>query len=244
MSNIIALPDSIINAISKPLPPEALKPHDQKSYLTVINAAFLMERLDDCFGIGGWHIDDEGIDWKEITTPGKNGPRQELYAIARVTLTITEYNLQFHAYGGNSNIDPGDSAKGAITDGFTSCCKQLGIGRHVWMNRDKRGAQDSKTNNYENTRAQGGRTSTPAPTPTTKPAPSGDAVKAATEFMGHYVFGTINDLNDALNGLTRSELQADVKKAAGIILTGHANRLAAAYDKEAGRYVKAPAVPV
>lgn len=237
MSNIISLPDDIIKAIAKPLPPEALKPHDQKSYLTVINAAFLMERLDDCFGIGGWHIDDEGIDWKEVTTPGKNGARQELYAIARVTLTIVEYNLQFHAYGGNSNIDPGDSAKGAITDGFTSCCKQLGIGRHVWMNKDKKGVQDSKTNNYGNTQGQGGKTSTPAPAPTSKPAPSVDAVKAATEFLGHYVFGTVNDLNDALMGLKKSELSADVKTAAGIIMKGHANRMGAAYDKEFGMYM-------
>ncbi len=231
MSNIINLPDPIVDAISKPLPPEALKQHPTKSYLSTINAAFLMERLDDIFGIGGWHLEDTGITW----VSDKNS---KPFACTKVTLTIVEYNLSFNAYGGSNNDDPGDMMKGAVTDGFTSCCKLLGIGRHVWM--DKKG-QDSKTNNYEPTRRQGGSATPPAPA--TKPAPPSEAVKAATEFLGHYVFGSVNDLNDALMGLKKSELSVEVKKAAGIILTGHANRMGATYDKEAGQYVKTP-VPV
>ena len=178
MSNIINLPDNIIEAISKPLPPEAIKPHPTKSYLDTINAAFLMKALDDIFGIGGWHISDEGITWIQ----DKNGKQ---FACTKVTLTLTEYNISFNAYGGSNNDDPGDMMKGAVTDGFTSCCKQLGIGRHVWM--DKKG-QDSKTNNYANTRTQGGAAQRPAASPaqpSPQPAPSYKGVKLSNiKFTG------------------------------------------------------------
>lgn len=229
MTNIIALPDNIIKAIQKPLPPEAVSPHPTLKFLDTINAAYIMERLDDCFGIGGWHIEDNGITWIE----DKNGKN---FACTKVTLTITEYNLSFNAYGGSNNTDPGDMMKGAVTDGFTSCCKQLGIGRHVWM--DKKGVPPTTYKRAE----------TPAPAakpaqPASPPVKAPDNVKLATEFLSNLVIGTIGDLNSALVSAKKSELSKGVKEAVWIMLKGHASRLKATYDESEAQFVpaKAPA---
>lgn len=111
-----------IDLLNKPLPPEALKQHPTKSFLTTINAIYVTERLNDVFGIGSWQTNVKHVD-----TIGK-------MVVVQTTLEIPEYGIHLECYGGNDNVDQGDAYKGAVTDAITKIGSWLGIGAHVWKN--------------------------------------------------------------------------------------------------------------
>lgn len=116
-----------ISLIKKPLPPEAVKQHPTKTYLSSIKAIYVVERLNDVFGIGKWNLSSEIIDNKTAMI------------VVKSTLTIPEYAIQLESYGGNDNggenskgHDLGDAYKGAVTDSLTKICSYLGIGMDVY----------------------------------------------------------------------------------------------------------------
>lgn len=111
-----------IDLLNTPLPPEALKPHPTKSYLTTINAIYVTERLNQVFGVGSWQTHINHVD-----TIGK-------MVVVQTTLEIPEYGIHLECYGGNDNVDQGDAYKGAVTDALTKIGSWLGIGAHVWKN--------------------------------------------------------------------------------------------------------------
>jgi len=115
-------------ALKKPLPTGAVKPHPTKTFLSSIKAIYVTERLNDVFGCGAW---TQAVE--HITTTDKS------MVVVKVTLTIPEYGVYIESYGGNDNggetsknFDLGDAFKGATTDGITKIGSYLGIGIDVF----------------------------------------------------------------------------------------------------------------
>lgn len=119
-----------INLLNKPLPPEAVKPHPTKNYLSSINAIYVTERLNQVFGVGQWQVHVE-----EVTTmpSGKN-----VMVVTKTCFEVEEYGIHLEAYGGNDNADLGDAYKGSMTDAITKIGSYLGIGADVWKDKDKK----------------------------------------------------------------------------------------------------------
>lgn len=116
-----------IDLLNTPLPPEALKQHPSKSFLTTINPIYVIERLNQVFGVGQWQVHVE-----EVTTmpSGKN-----VMVVTKTCFEVEEYGIHLEAYGGNDNADLGDAYKGSMTDAITKIGSYLGIGAHVWKNQ-------------------------------------------------------------------------------------------------------------
>ena len=55
------LTPEMIENLRKPFPPEAYSTIDSKPYLTSIKAMYIVERLNEVFGIGRWILDHEVI---------------------------------------------------------------------------------------------------------------------------------------------------------------------------------------
>lgn len=130
---MIKLSEEQLKKIKEDFPPEAMSKDTSRGFeLTSIKAMFVIERLNDTFGIFGWkYTFDEP---KE-----KDG---EYYC--KVTLSITGENEAVHSisqYGGKrvvrNNIT--DAYKSAITDGLTKCASILGIGHKVFKGEVKIG---------------------------------------------------------------------------------------------------------
>lgn len=116
-----------IALLKKPLPEDAVKQHPTKTFLSSIKAIYVVERLNDVFGIGSWHLKSQVID---TSTP---------MIVIKAVLTIPDYGIELESFGGNDNggensknHDLGDAYKGATTDALTKICSYLGIGMDVY----------------------------------------------------------------------------------------------------------------
>lgn len=140
-----------------PLPPEALKQHPTKTFLTTINPAYVIERLNDVFGVGTWYQETREVfphAFAEHATTSE-------WVVVHSTLHIPAYGVQLQTYGGNDNKDMGDAYKGAQTDALTKAASMLGIGAHVWMN--KKGVESSVTHSSTPSVSKGAVEVTPPP---------------------------------------------------------------------------------
>lgn len=127
MSEIKSLTPEQIRQLQAPLPAEAIKQHPTKTYLSSIKAIYVVERLNQVFGIGSWHLRSEIVDNKSVMI------------VVKSTLTIPSYGIELESYGGNDNggensknFDLGDAYKGATTDALTKICSYLEIGIAVF----------------------------------------------------------------------------------------------------------------
>lgn len=116
------------DALRKPLPPEAVKQHPTKTFLSSIKAIYVTERLNDVFGVGSWHLKVN-----HVTTTDKS------MVVVKVEFSIPEYGVYLECYGGNDNggensknFDLGDAYKGATTDAITKIGSYLEIGIDVF----------------------------------------------------------------------------------------------------------------
>lgn len=114
----------LTDVLMRPLPKEALKKHPSRSYLTTINPIYVTDRLNEAFGVGGWHFTPEVVE--DDTNPKM--------IIVRGTLTADKHGIKVIQFGGNDNDDRGDAYKGASTDALTKCASYLGVGAEVWRN--------------------------------------------------------------------------------------------------------------
>lgn len=137
-----------INKLKEPLPAEAVKPHPTKTFLSSIKAIYVIERLNDVFGIGSWHLKSEVID------------SSTAMIVVKSTLSIPDYGIELESYGGNDNggensknHDLGDAYKGAVTDATTKICSYLGIAMDVYKGKADRkqdtGKKDSAPINID-----------------------------------------------------------------------------------------------
>ena len=124
--------------LRKPLPKEAISQHPTKTYLSTIKAIYVVERLNDVFGVGSWKTKTEVISTERTE---KKNPM----VIVKSVFTANDYNIELEAFGGNDNADLGDAYKGAATDALTKIGSYLEIGIDVFKGLgDKSGDEDLK----------------------------------------------------------------------------------------------------
>lgn len=136
--------------LKSPLPSEAIKQHPTKTYLSTIKAIYVVERLNDVFGVGEWKTKTE-----VITTVGK-------MVVVKSVLTINGYDVEVEAFGGNDNADLGDAYKGASTDALTKIGSYLEIGIDVFKGL---GDTNEPTTEVPNTTKLGTKETTPKTDP-------------------------------------------------------------------------------
>lgn len=125
--------------LKKALPPEAIKPHPTKSYLSSIKAIYVVERLNDVFGIGGWRVNNAFVE------------KVDKWIVVKSTFEAPEYGIVIpDIFGGNDNADLGDAYKGACTDALTKIGSYLGIGMDVYKGLGDKQEKTAKqvTNTY------------------------------------------------------------------------------------------------
>jgi hypothetical protein len=133
----VVLPPELIAKLREPLPPEAVSPNPQKPGLSVIKVIYVVERLNEVFGLNGWRVVNEVVE---------NGRM----VVVKGALKIPKYNIHIDQYGGNDNPDRGDAYKGACTDALSKCASYLGIGMNVY-----KGLHDERLKNGLNAPASG-----------------------------------------------------------------------------------------
>ena len=150
------LPEDLKIKLKEPLPREAVSPNPQKPGLSGIKVIYVVERLNDVFGLNGWHIDNEIVETGRMV-------------VVRATLTIPKYSIAIEQFGGNDNPDRGDAYKGACTDALSKCASYLGIGMDVY-----KGLYDERTRDGSGAHQNGSRStvSQPAPRPASMPNPT------------------------------------------------------------------------
>ena len=116
-------------ALKAPLPDEAVSPHPTKSYLSSIKAIYVVERLNDVFGLGEWKVKNEVLSAKE------NENTKKVMVVVKSVLTINGYDVEVEQFGGNDNDDLGDAYKGAATDALTKIGSYLEIGIDVFKGK-------------------------------------------------------------------------------------------------------------
>lgn len=119
-------------ALRKPLPSEAVKPHPTKTFLSSIKAIYVTERFNEVFGTGAWQLRVN-----HVTTTEKS------MVVVKVEFSIPEYNIYYECYGGNDNggensknFDLGDAYKGATTDAITKVGSYLEVGIDVFKGKN------------------------------------------------------------------------------------------------------------
>jgi Rad52/22 family double-strand break repair protein len=121
-----ALPADLLMKLKVPLPVEAVSPNQDKPGLSVIKVIYVVERLNEVFGLNGWHVVNQVVESGRMV-------------VVKATVTIPEYGIEIEQYGGNDNPDRGDAYKGACTDALSKCASYLGVGMDVYKGlRDER----------------------------------------------------------------------------------------------------------
>lgn len=123
--------EQLTKELTAPLPPEAIKPHPTKTYLSSIKAIYVTERLSQVFGIGGWKLKTD------VVKEGEKG-----MIVVKSILEVPAYDIYLESFGGNDNggensknFDLGDAYKGATTDAITKIGSYLGVGIDVFKGK-------------------------------------------------------------------------------------------------------------
>jgi hypothetical protein len=120
------LPSDLLEKLKAPLPPQAVSPNTERPGLSAIKVIYVVERLNEVFGLNGWHIANEVVE-------------KGAMVVVKGTLIIDDYGIRIEQYGGNANSDRGDAYKGACTDALSKCASYIGIGMDVYKGlRDER----------------------------------------------------------------------------------------------------------
>src|SRR6266496_5946273 len=147
------LPPELLEKLKAPLPAQAVSPNPDRPGFSAIKVIYVVERLNEVFGLNGWHIANEIVE-------------KGAMVVVKGTLSIDDYGIQIEQYGGNANPDRGDAYKGACTDALSKCASYLGIGMDVY-----KGLHDERTRDGSGAHQNGSRStvSQPAPRPASMP---------------------------------------------------------------------------
>jgi hypothetical protein len=113
------LPANLLKKLKAPLPVEAVSPNPERPGLSVIKVIYIVERLNDIFGLNGWRVRNDVIEGGRMV-------------VVKATLTVAKFGISIEQYGGNDNPDRGDAYKGACTDALSKCASYLGVGMDVY----------------------------------------------------------------------------------------------------------------
>jgi len=135
------LPQEKIDALATPLPPEAIAPHPTKTYLSTIKAIYVVERLNQVFGIGGWFQRNEVVEISSEVVAGDGKRYPNKMKVVHSFFEVPEYGIKLDNFGGNDNVDEGDAFKGAATDALTKMASFLGVGMDVYKGKATQSTQ-------------------------------------------------------------------------------------------------------
>jgi hypothetical protein len=130
--------DLMDKALKADFPPEALSQDVSRGFaLTSIKAAYIVERLNDVFGIFGW----------SYTFAPFEMIGEEICTIVHLQISVGDLTRTISQSGGKKPATKGgcpmtDARKSAITDGLTKCASVLGIGHRIF-----KGQQDATPSN-------------------------------------------------------------------------------------------------
>jgi hypothetical protein len=139
-TSLSLVPQDLVRKLYAPLPPEAIQPHPTKDYLSSVKAIFVIERLNEVFGLGGWTYDTRVIergkpslvpDRRKGAAPGAMKEKPGMIVI-HVALSVPAYGIRLEQFGGSDNEDRGDAYKGAVTDAISKIGSYLGIAIDVY----------------------------------------------------------------------------------------------------------------
>jgi len=137
------LPAEMLEKLKAPLPAEAVSPNPDRPGLSVIKVIYVVERLNEVFGLNGWHVANLVVESGRMV-------------VVKATVTVPEYGIEIEQYGGNDNPDRGDAYKGACTDALSKCASYLGVGMDVYKGlRDERLKPGTNGLNGNSTGARG-----------------------------------------------------------------------------------------
>ncbi len=130
MENKKRITEDIRKKLRAPFPKEALSEIESKPYLTAIKAMYIIERLNDVFGIGRWNLTHEVI--KE----------QSGQVLIKGQLELLDYYCVIpEQYGSHKiegkGVELADGYKSAITDCLTKSASYLEIGIDVFKGKIK-----------------------------------------------------------------------------------------------------------
>ena len=80
------LPPELIKKLNLPLPKEAVSQHPTRTYLSAIKAIYVVERLNDVFGIGGWYIKHDIIE-------------ADTMIVVKGIFTVPEHGIEIEQFG-------------------------------------------------------------------------------------------------------------------------------------------------
>jgi len=130
--------------LREPFPDEAISQHPTKTFLSTIKAIYIVERLNDVFGIGRWNMEHEIIqdDTEYITVKG------------RLVINGKDGFTSPWQYGGHKktgkNTEPADGYKSAVTDCQSKCASYLEIGIDVFKGKVKPNGNGEKVGGNQN----------------------------------------------------------------------------------------------
>src|SRR5436190_12836414 len=109
----------LVEKLNKRLPEWAIKDHPTKKGMSVIHPMAVIERLNEVFGVGGFHFTTEFISCEPAVQKTKNGERNIFMSAVKGRLEIPGESIIIEQYGGSTNDDKGDALKGGATDALT-----------------------------------------------------------------------------------------------------------------------------
>ena len=121
---------------------KAVQAHESRSYLTVLKSMYVVERLNDVFGVSGWDLDYDMFkdSENEVIVQGRIVQREKEDQRA-----LTTYQFG-SGIKGRKGSDPADAYKSAVTDCLSKCASYLEIGIQVF-----KGEIDPTGKNSDNT---------------------------------------------------------------------------------------------
>lgn len=134
-----ALPEEILKKLREKLPKQAVTKQPHKG-LHSINNGYVTERLNECFGPGGWLYYTEVKETVEV----KRKSDTVKMVVVLISLMIPHYGIIIpNVFGGNDNKDLGDAYKGAATDALNKACSYLNIGIDVFQGQHGKAQEQS-----------------------------------------------------------------------------------------------------
>lgn len=123
--------------LTKPFPKKALKPVPGQSYLTSIDAQYVVERLNEVFEFNGWSTEYEVLTASIETV------------VIKCRLTGDGWHRE--AFGGASNkkrkdgswnMTPGDLYKSAMTSSLSKAASHIGVGNEIYKGNESQIVQN------------------------------------------------------------------------------------------------------
>jgi Rad52/22 family double-strand break repair protein len=182
----LQLPEDVKTKLKEPLPREAVSPNPQKPGLSVIKVIYVVERLNEVFGLNGWHVDNEVVETGRMV-------------VVRATLSIPQYAIAIEQFGGNDNPDRGDAYKGACTDALSKCASYLGIGMDVYKGLYEQPGAGPQNGASSATR-------TPAPTATSRQNGAQSSGAPATGLTSQNMAARFSSMRTVLGAREYSEI--------------------------------------